>query len=134
MSIRPPPAAPLLLALLAGPVGCTPELEIAHVQAFCTNYDFDTPQESEVLAEVRADVIYVYRTYALEPAGSEFDPRVTNDGRTLHVYEGWTASDEEDELCYQPGLEIQGLKGGLEVRWYIDDSGVPYRTIEVEAQ
>ncbi len=121
-----------LLPLFA--LGCSPELSIAHVQDYCTNYDFDDPPTSEVAFEIRGEMVYVYRSYALAPAGSEFAPRVTEEGRTLHVYEGWTPSTAETDLCFQPGLEITGLSGKLEVRWYVDESQVPYRTVEIDTK
>ena len=119
----------LLLSL-----ACAPDVTLTPVTVPCENVDLANLPPSELTSSASGDIITVSLTNVEEPSGLEFNPTLEPDGRILHVRADWKGEPGDADFCYQPEVEIGGLKGKLEVRWYLKvDDEVPYDTLTVKS-
>jgi hypothetical protein len=118
----------LMLALLA----CSPEITLTPVTDVCQDVDLDNPGDPQLLSE-GTDPLVVYLKPFVTSSGLEFDPTFATEGRELRVYQDWSGTPGDADFCYQPTVELGGVKGKLEVRWYLTpEDASPYATIEVK--
>lgn len=129
------PVAPLAVALAALLSGCSPEIGLTAVNNYCTDVDLDNLPAVELFSEVDGDTARVWLSYDIQPAGLEFVPTYDTSGKTVEVFSLWDGEGGGEDFCYEPTVEITGLKGKMEIRWYISqDDASPYDTIEIESE
>lgn len=118
----------LLLSL-----ACAPDVTLTPATMPCEDVDLANLPPSELKSSTEGEVITVWLTNVLEPSGLEFSPKLEPEGRILAVRADWTGEAGEADFCYQPSVEIGGLTGKLEVRWFLQvDDEAPYDTLTVE--
>jgi hypothetical protein len=122
----------IVLSLL---IGCAPEVTLRATQGGCTDFDYDDPAPAALVSEVSEDgTALVTRTNVLlDAAGYTFDPVITADKRLIEVFEVWTGEGQGEPFCYTPAVELEGLRGEFEVRWYLaEGDSVPFATVELK--
>jgi hypothetical protein len=120
-----------MLMLLLG--ACAPDINLVPVNNFCQDVDLDNLPPSELFFEGSGETGKVWLANYLAPSGLVFSPELAGEGRTIHVYQAWEGEGGEADFCYEPTVEMSGISGKIEVRWYLeDDHTVPYDTIELE--
>jgi hypothetical protein len=122
----------LALALF---VACAPEVNVTSVQDGCTDFDYDDPAPSELVTTVSEDgSAVVSRTNVLlDAAGYVFEPVIVADKRLIEVFEIWTGEGEGEPFCYVPSIELSGLRGEFELRWYLaEGDSIPFATTEMK--
>lgn len=121
----------MLIFLLA----CAPDIQLTSATNPCDGADLADLPAPELVAEVNGSDATIWLDNYLQPAGLIFKPEFDFDGRVVMVYGNWTGTPGDADFCYQPTVEMTGLKGKLEVRWYeaLDDAS-PYDTINIKGE
>lgn len=116
-------------------LACAPEVALTPVTKPCENVDLANLPPSELTSATEGSIISVWLTNVEEPSGLEFQPSLEPEGRVLVVKADWTGTPGDANFCYQPTVEIEGLKGKLEVRWYLTpEDGTAYDTLTVKGE
>jgi hypothetical protein len=126
---------PLLTVLLTPLMGCSPEIGLTAVNNFCTDVDLDNLPDAELMAEVDGEQARVWLSHDLQPAGLTFTPLFESSGNTIEVFALWDGAEGGVDFCYEPTIEIDGIRGKMEIRWFLSpDDGSPYDTIEIKGE
>lgn len=122
----------LILALFA----CSGSVTLEPAQDGCSDFDYNDPAESKLVAELGDGSAVVRRTNVLlETTGLAFDPEIVPDDRVINVYEAWVVLEETGEgpFCYAPEVQLREGSGAFQVRWFLEEGdSTPFDTVEVE--
>ena len=115
-------------------LACAPEIQLSASTEPCENADLSNLPEAVLDSEITGSTGKVWLDNYVQPAGLIFDPTFDFDKRVVLVYAAWTGTAGDADFCYQPTVEMSGLKGKFEIRWYesLEDAS-PYDTINIEA-
>lgn len=119
----------ILSLLLAA---CASEVVLSTATETCTDYDFDDPEESTVVAEQAGANWLVGRTNVIMGCDDLFAPDVDASGKDIIVYELWDERTEDDcTTCLEPTLVVQSPPAGVYyVEWHDGDSGTVLGSVE----
>lgn len=114
---------------------CNQLVEVSPSLQACADVNFEAPPASVVEAEMLVEAsALVWRTNVyLEESGLSFAPTFAIHRGVLSIYEAWEGAESADPYCYQPQVQVDGIQGDLEVRWFLGPGEtVPFETLIIE--
>jgi len=96
-------------------------MEITFYADACADWDFETEEENQVVAEKSEEGIMFLRKGVNQSCEASFQPEIVAQRRLIQVFENWEAPAVDDvcETCFFPTVVLHDPRSGdYDLQWF----------------